>query len=349
MKSFWQALPRPFTALAPMEDVTDTVFRRIVASCAPPDVFFTEFTSVDGLFSRGRDAVIHRLDFTRRERPIVAQIWGSTPELFYRAAKLIREMKFDGVDINAGCPEKNVVSRGGGACLIAEPSLMAEIIAATKEGAGSLPVSVKTRLGYKKISEDWIPFLLEQNLNALTVHGRTAAEMSKTPAHWDEIRKAVEARNEMGKDTVIIGNGDVADWAEAIKKCETYGADGAMIGRGIFRNLWAFDKNGVSHADNHRAMLLILKEHIRLFDETWGTAKHFAVLKKFFKMYVQGFSGAGAVRERLMETNSRGEAEAVLRELYSRRSFSMRKQQFAQFGNHKKDAGKPKDKNELRP
>jgi tRNA-dihydrouridine synthase len=206
MKSFWQKLPKPILALAPMEDVTDTVFRRIVALCARPTVFFTEFTSVDGLFSRGREEVIRRLDYTEHERPIIAQIWGNTPELFYKAAKLIAEMKFDGVDINAGCPEKNVTARGGGACLIQDPPLMKKIIAATKEGG--LPVSVKTRLGYKKISDDWIQFLLEQDLDALIIHGRTAAELSKVPARWDEIAKAVKLRNDMGKNTVIIGNGD---------------------------------------------------------------------------------------------------------------------------------------------
>ncbi len=312
MKSFWHRLPRPILALAPMEDVTDTVFRRIVASCACPTVFFTEFTSVDGLFSRGREAVIHRLDYTETERPIIAQIWGNTPELFYKAAKLIAQLKFDGVDINAGCPEKNVTSHGGGACLIQDPSLTKEIIQATKEGIGDLPVSVKTRLGYKKISDDWIPFLLEQNLDALTIHGRTAAELSKVPAHWDEIKKAVLLNKKMKNNTIILGNGDVKDYADAVKKCEEYGTDGAMIGRGIFRNLWAFDHAGVSHMENHQEMLKIMREHMKLFGETWGNGKNFAVLKKFFKIYVQGFPNASEIRERLMESANSGEAEQVL-------------------------------------
>lgn len=310
MKSFWQNLPKPILALAPMEDVSDSVFRRVVARCAPPTVFFTEFTSIDGLFSRGREAVIHRLDYTETEHPIIAQIWGNTPELFYKAAKLVAEMKFDGVDINAGCPEKNVTSRGAGACLIQDLALMKEIIVATKEG--KIPVSVKTRLGYKKISDNWIQFLLEQNIDALTVHGRTAAELSKVPAHWDEIGKAVKLRNDMGKNTVIIGNGDVIDYRDAVKKCEEYGTDGAMIGRAIFHNLWAFDPRGVSHMDDHREMLRMMRQHIRLFDQTWGTTKNFSVLKKFFKIYVQSFPHASEVRERLMETNNQQEAEAIL-------------------------------------
>ncbi len=307
MKSFWQTLPHPITALAPMEDVTDTVFRRIVAQCARPDVFFTEFTSVDGLFSKGREAVMHRFDYTAAERPIVAQIWGNTPELFYKAAKLIAGRKFDGIDINMGCPEKSVITHHAGAACINDPKRAAEIIAATREGAGILPVSVKTRLGYKKIAPDWIPFLLEQHLDALTIHGRTAAELSKVPAHWDEIGKYV------GRGTVIIGNGDVMDYADAVKKCETYGTDGVMIGRGIFHNLWAFDKNARSRMDDHKELFRIMREHVRLFDETCLPAgRNFAVLKKFFKIYVQGFPRASDLREHLMAAVSKEEVEEIL-------------------------------------
>jgi len=316
MNNIWQELSKPIRALAPMEDVTDTVFRQIVALCSKPDIFFTEFTSVDGLFSRGRAEVIQRLDYTEDEHPIVAQIWGNTPELFFKAAKMIADMKFDGVDINAGCPQKNVTSHGGGACLIQDPPRMKEIIQATREGAGSanrrIPVSVKTRLGYKKISDTWIPFLLEQNLDALIVHGRTAAELSKVPAHWDEIGRAVRVRNEMGKETVIIGNGDVADWADAVAKCKTYGTDGAMIGRGIFHNLWAFDPKGISHMDDHKELLGLMRKHMRLFQKT---GKNFAVLKKFFKIYVQGFPHASEIREQLMETDTPREAEAILHKI----------------------------------
>ncbi|MCX6794157.1 MAG: tRNA-dihydrouridine synthase, partial [Candidatus Gottesmanbacteria bacterium] len=167
----------------------------------------------------------------------------------------------------------------------------------------------KTRLGYKKISFDWIQFLLEQNLDALIVHGRTAAELSKVPAHWDEIGKAVIVRNEMKKDTIIIGNGDVVDYQDAAEKCKRYGTDGAMIGRGIFQNLWAFDKHGVSHMNDHKELIRILRRHMQLFEET---RKNFAILKKFFKTYVQGFPHAGKIRERLMETNNQQEAEAIL-------------------------------------
>ncbi len=316
MKSLWQSITKPILALAPMEDVTDTVFRRIVARCARPDVFFTEFTSVEGLNSQGRDEVIHRFDYTEEERPIIAQVWGNTAALFFKAAKLIADLGFDGIDINMGCPEKSVIDHGAGACLIDQSALAKEIIAATKEGSKSaswrIPVSVKTRLGYKKISPDWIPFLLEQNLDALIIHGRTAAELSKVPARWVEIGKAVTLRNQMKKQTIILGNGDVANYADAAQKCRVYGTDGVMIGRGIFHDLWAFDRAGKSNMGNQQELFGVMREHLKLFDETWGTGRNFAIMKKFFKIYIHGFPNASALRERLMAANNREEAEKIL-------------------------------------
>ncbi len=318
----WQKLPKPIFILAPMEDVTDTVFRRIVASCARPDIFFTEFTSVDGLNSEGHKATVQRFEYTQEEHPLIAQIWGSTPELFYKAAQFIHAQGFDGIDINMGCPEKSVVQHKGGAACINDPIRAAEIIAATKEGSAGLPVSVKTRIGYKKIAtEAWIGHLLTCDIDALTVHGRTAAELSKVPAHWDEIAKAVVLRNDMKKDTVIIGNGDVVNYADGLAKCVEYGVDGVMIGRGIFHDLWAFDKDGVSHMSNQKELFRIMREHIQLFDTTWGPTKNFAVLKKFFKIYVQGFAGASDVRVACMEAANAAEilsiVDRVEQELFS--------------------------------
>jgi tRNA-dihydrouridine synthase len=190
---------------------------------------------------------------------------------------------------------------------------MKEIIQATKEGAVELSVSVKTRLGYKKIAPDWIGFLLEQDLNALTIHGRTAAELSKVPANWDEIGKAVTLKKQMKKKTIIIGNGDVVDYADAVAKCKEFGVDGAMIGRGIFHNLWAFDSHGVSHMNDHKELIRILKMHMQLFEKTWGRTKNFSVLKKFFKIYINDFPNASEIRVQLMETNSVEEVEELLR------------------------------------
>ncbi len=313
MNSFWPTLPKPILALAPMEDVTDTVFRQIVGACARPDVFFTEFTSSDGLFSKGRGAVIERFKFTPTERPIVAQVWGRKPENFYKAARLVVSLGFDGIDINIGCPERSVVKAHCAAALINEPEQVREIIHATRQGINSrIPISVKTRIGYKKISMDWIQFLLEQHLDALIIHGRTAAELSKVPAHWDVIGNAVRIRNQMNIPTIIIGNGDVKNYRDALEMHRKYGVDGVMIGRGIFDNLWAFDRSALPHVPTKEELLTILVRHVELFEKTWGPIKNFAVMKKYFKIYVHNFDGASSLRERLMEARAPADVYAMI-------------------------------------
>jgi tRNA-dihydrouridine synthase len=327
-KNFWKGLKKPILIQAPMEDVTDTVFRQIIAKCGAPDVFFTEFTNVEGLCSRGRDKVGKRLIFTPKERPIVGQLWGKTPEKFLDAARIVKEMGFDGIDINMGCPEKSVVKKGTGGGLINNPTLAKEIILATREGAGKLPLSVKTRIGVKEIqTEKWIGFLLKLNLDALTIHGRTVVEMSDVPTHWEEIGKAVKLRNSLKSKTLIIGNGDVKSREEALEKSNKYGLDGIMIGRGIFNNLWIFDKGqkgwqkrkGSRQRATQRALaggitfdrtpdkaspeekIKLLIEHISLFDKTWGKTKNFSLMKKFYKIYISNHPDAKSIRIKLME------------------------------------------------
>lgn len=309
MRNFWQDLPKPFFALAPMEDVTDTVFRRIVASCGRPDVFFTEFTSVDGLNSIGYEYLAKRLQSTKDEHPLIAQIWGVKPENYFRAGKMLVEMGFDGVDINMGCPVKDVVKLGVCSALIKNQPLAKEIIQATKEGIQSanekIPVSVKTRIGFNTIqTEEWLGFLLNQDLDALTVHGRTAKEQSKVPAHWDEIAKAAEVRNEKKLSTAIIGNGDVMSRAEALQKVVETGVDGIMIGRGIFHDPWLFNKAHFGDKVSFKEKLEKMKEHILLFESTWGSEKHYPTLKKFFKCYIFNISNASELRNSLMDLNS---------------------------------------------
>ncbi|HUD18965.1 MAG TPA: tRNA-dihydrouridine synthase [Patescibacteria group bacterium] len=317
MKSIWKTIATPIFILAPMEDVSDTVFRQIVASCARPDIFFTEFTNVDGIQSAGHDVVANRLKYADSEHPIVAQVWGKRPENYYRTAQELVSAGFDGIDINMGCPEKKVVAHGGCAALIKNPSLGREIILATKEGAGrKIPVSVKTRIGFQSIAtEEWISFLLSLDIAALTVHGRTAAEMSKVPAHWDEIGKAVAIRNQMKVNTLIIGNGDVVDATDGLTKVKKYHVDGIMIGRGIFENPWAFDRihPGVSHSIGEHMNLM--RRHIELFTEVWGKKKPYAILKKFFKIYLRGFDGASQWRMRVMETKKPEEVYPIIEEM----------------------------------
>lgn len=320
MAHIWQALPKPIFVLAPMEDVTDTVFRRIVATCARPDLYVTEFTNADGLMSEGHTVVSQRLKFTEDERPIVAQIWGKNPAAFYEAAKLIAGMGFDGIDINFGCPERSVVKNGCCAAMIGNEEMVGELVGAVKRGladAGrSIPVSIKTRLGNKTVvTESWIPFLLSLDVAAITVHGRTAQEMSAVPAHWDEIGKAVQIRNEMKKSTLIIGNGDARDAVHALELVNAYGVDGVMIGRGIFENLWAFDRTGKRHRSDLGTRLGIMKRHVGLFDATWGSTKNYATLRKFFKIYVRGFEGASEWREKVMMTKSPAEVYPIIDEM----------------------------------
>jgi nifR3 family TIM-barrel protein len=312
MKNIWQELKKPIFILAPMDDVTDTVFRQIIGDLSAPDLFFTEFTSVDGMVSeQGRKAVLRRLQYTEKERPIIAQIWGNDPGKFYEAAKMVKEMGFDGVDINMGCPEKSVFRRGMCSALINNPELAGKIIDAVKRGSG-LPVSVKTRIGVKEIqTEEWLSFLLKQDLDALIVHGRTVKEMSKVPAHWDEIGKAVKLRDAINPKTLIIGNGDVNSYRDGVEKVKKYGVDGIMIATGIFKNLWIFDKSGKTRELTLEQRLDHLLKHTRLFVETWGDTKSFAILKKFFKCYLSDFDGASEIRAKFMETGSLEDVEKL--------------------------------------
>lgn len=311
MSNFWQNIPKPFTVLAPMDDVTDTVFRQIILETGRPDVFFTEFTNADGLVHGANGIPIRKLKFTPKEHPIVAQIWGTDPEHMEEAAVIAKKLGFDGIDINMGCAVRDIIKRGAGSALIGNYELSKKIIDAVKRGAGDVPVSVKTRLGRgENIAKEWTTFLLGENLAALTIHARLAKQMSKGEADWDEIAKIVEIRNKIAPETLIIGNGDVKNYAEVFEKAEKYNVDGVMIGRGVFANPWVFNKNQTDHPKEDYINLLLA--HMDLFEKTWGDAKNYAVLKKFFKMYIKDFKGANQLRIKLMETNSFGEARKVL-------------------------------------
>lgn len=314
MKNFWRKLKKPFLVLAPMENVTDFVFREIVATELPrPQVLFTEFTNVESLMSAGFARTITRLKFSPGQRPVVAQIWGLEPENFYKSAKLIVELGFDGIDINMGCPVKEVFKTGACSALINNRPLAGEIIASVKKGAHGLPVSVKTRIGISKpISEDWAGFLLEQKIDVLTVHGRTAEQMSVGHADWHEIRKVVRLRDKVSPATLILGNGDVRSYKDALVKYRESGVDGVMVGRGIFHNPWIFAQdNKVRKPDDYKKVLIT---HLHLYEKTYGTARNYHIMKKFFKMYINNFKGANRLRIKLMETNNFKEAFALLDE-----------------------------------
>lgn len=291
---------KPIFVLAPLADVTDAAFRQIIAKYGKPDLMYTEFVSADGLAlapEEGRKKLMKDLEFTEAERPIYAQFFTSTPEHMKAAAKLARELGFDGVDINMGCPDESVCRQESGAALIKNPALAREIIRAAKEGAGDLPVSLKTRLGWSKPElETWLPEFLAEKPAAITIHARTKKEMSKVPARWEFIKQAVEIRNKSGSETLILGNGDVKDLPDARLKAAESGADGVMLGRAIFGNPWLFSE----HVPTLEEKLKVMVEHTRLFEELLGEWKSFNIMKKHFKAYVNGFDGAVELRTKLM-------------------------------------------------
>ncbi len=373
MKNFWKKLPKIFFCLAPMTDVTDCVFRQIITKYGKPDVLWTEFVSADGLIHPlARKKLLIDLKYSKKEHPIVAQIFGSNIENIKKAAALCQKLGFDGIDINMGCPDKSIEKQKAGAAMMKDPLHAIQVIRAAKEGwnkekrkkgntANSLisavgsPISVKTRIGYNKNErETWIPILLKENIAALTVHLRTRKEMSLVPAHWELMKRIVEIRDEMKVETLIIGNGDVADTDDGRKKCEETGCDGVMLGRAIFGNPFLFtNKNVLSEVEGHVRVpqsgkvkrknskflqvlgfpheyarpdhseilvlsfykkLKLLVEHTKLFEKKLGGKKNFAIMKKHYKAYVNGFEGAKELRIKLMETKNAKEVEKIIKD-----------------------------------
>ena len=302
---------KPIYILAPMDDVTDTVFRRMIISTSPPDEFFTEFVNVDGLQSPGRDQVIKKLKFTKIELPLIAQVWGRIPENYEKTAKEIVDMGFSG--INMGCPVKTVTKNGCCSALISNRQLAAEIIDATKKGAnGKLPVSVKTRLGQNSIDYSWIEFLLEQGIDRLTIHARTVKEMSKVPAHWEVMGDIVKLRDKISPSTQIILNGDIKNRTQGDELAKKYKLDGIMIGRGIFEDPFLFGGKDTWQKYSKEEKIRLFMEHIKLFDITWGKSRRVHVLNKFCKIYIEGFNGAKEFREKLMAANTVDELLNIL-------------------------------------
>ncbi|MEO8104963.1 MAG: tRNA-dihydrouridine synthase [Candidatus Saccharibacteria bacterium] len=297
-----------------MDDVTDTVFRQIVAGCAPPDLFFTEFVNVDGLQSPGRPKLLKRLQFTSTEQPLIAQIWGKNPDNFYKTAAELVTMGFAGIDINMGCPDKTVVKNGTGAALINNRTLALEIIKATQAGAaGQLPVSVKTRLGFNEVDYSWHQLLLEQNLAMLSVHGRTRTQMSKVPADWAAIGHIRGLRDHIAPQTLIVGNGDVLSRAQGLELAAKHQLDGIMVGRGMFHDPFLFAPTSPwpDYAPPER--LELYRRHIELFAGTWHDGERaINTLNKFCKVYINGFDGAKELREVLMAATSSAELLALL-------------------------------------
>ncbi|MDS3867657.1 tRNA-dihydrouridine synthase [Staphylococcus hominis] len=311
-ENFWNELPRPFFILAPMEDVTDIVFRHVVSEAARPDVFFTEFTNTESFcHPEGIHSVRGRLTFSEDEQPMVAHIWGDKPEQFKEMSFGLADMGFKGIDLNMGCPVANAAKKGKGSGLILRPERAAEIIQAAK--AGGLPVSVKTRLGYYNIEEwkEWLRHVFKQDIANLSIHLRTRKEMSKVDAHWELIEAIKEMRDEVAPQTLLTINGDIPDRQKGMELATKYGIDGVMIGRGIFHNPFAFEKEPREHTS--KELLDLFRLHLELFEKHSNEdTQQFKSLRRFFKIYVRGIRGASELRHQLMSTETVDEARALL-------------------------------------
>lgn len=315
--SFWHKLPKPLLVAAPLANVTDAPFRGHILNYSRPAVLWTEFVSADGLcHPKGRAALLRDLAFKPKEHPIVAQLFTSNPDHMKDAAQLVAELGFDGVDINMGCPDKNIMKTGAGAACMRDPENARALIRAAKEGvqkAGkNIPVSVKTRLGFHEDTlETWLPELLKENPAVVTIHARTKKELSQVPARWERVKRAVEIRNELGSHTLIIGNGDVRDLADAQEKIAHSGVDGVMFGRAMLGNPWLFDENKkhVTVAEKLEAALL----HTKMFVEFWQSQKEggksFELMKKFYRAYINNFPLAKELRVKMMEAKTLAEVE----------------------------------------
>jgi tRNA-dihydrouridine synthase len=315
--NIWQKASK-LKILAPMDDVTDVAFRRMIFELGPPDIFFTEFVNVDGLNSAGRPNLVHKLLKFSNTEDVIAQVWGLKPENFQATAKHLVEMGFKGVDINMGCPVKDVIKTGAGSAMIENPEKAREIIESTRIGAGGkIPVSVKTRIGFKNIDLGWIEFLLKLKLPALTVHLRTQKEMSKVPAHWDILPQILNLRDKLSPETKIIANGDVFDKNILKQKIEIEGLNGVMIGRGIFHDPFIFNDQVEFENLPKDTKLSLMKRHIELYKQFYMSGgvgengqRRLPTLFKFAKVYISGFDGAVELRTKMMQARTLEEFEA---------------------------------------
>ncbi len=324
--NFWNELEKPFFVLAPMADVTDPAYRKLIAESAKPDVTWTEFVSADGLYHTreikkmpdAENPLMRDLQYSEIERPIVAQLFSSKPEMMAYAAELVTTLGFDGIDINMGCPDKSIEKQGCGAAMIKNPELAKKIIEAAREGSKrslvkpeGIPVSIKTRIGYNKESiDEWISAILETKPPALTLHLRTRKEMSKVAAHWELLPKVVALRDAISPETRIIGNGDVKDLEDARAKASASGADGIMLGRAIFGNPFVFGNRNtteLSFAEKLNSLVRLAE-----YFEALRPTKSFHIFRKHIKAFVAGFDGAAELRMKLMECETSAQVAEVV-------------------------------------
>ncbi len=322
---FWNNLPRPVMVLAPISGYTDAAFRSIIAKYGKPDVMYTEFVPAEGLCSRGRDNLLPILWKTDAERPLVAQLYGGNPDHYQPAAEYIASLGFDGIDINMGCPARAVEKRLGGSALIKDPARARLIIAAAKAGAGQLPVSVKTRIGYSTNEiESWLDCLLDAQPAAITLHARTRQDAYNVAARWDVVAQAVEQAQARYPDPLrrplIIGNGDVRRVADAYARAQASGCDGVMVGRGIYGNPWFFNRLLDRRQLPLAHILEVMLEHTQLYVQLHGNMMPIEPMRKHLKSYLSGFPGAFELRQQLLQATSYAELQVLAHSVIAIRS-----------------------------
>lgn len=329
-KNVWKDLKDKrdyITILAPMLDVTDKPFRQIVAEAGAPDLFFTEFVSTDGLASKGgKKRLSKMMEFSvyeKENKNLIIQIFGANPKKYKEALKEIKKYDFVGIDINMGCPDQKIIKQGAGSDMMRNFDRAKAVFEITKKNSNGLPVSIKTRIGYSQIDWEWIKFVLSLKPEAISFHLRTKQEMSKVDAHWELMGQIRALRDKIAPNTVLIGNGDILDLETAEKYIQESEIDGVMVGRGIFQNPFLFDKKNIDNLEVSERLDLLLR-HMDLYEEEFGETKNnmkdfgkrlknFNLMKKFFKIYVNGFDGAKELRIKLMETRSSEEIKKIIK------------------------------------
>ena len=309
MNNFWIKLNKPIICSAPMAGITDPVFRQVLIKYGKPDVIWTEMVSIEAIYRNNKKEFKTDLKFNKNEQPVIAQVFGSKPEQFIRATKLINKLGYSGIDINMGCPDKNINKQCSGSALIQDLKLAVEIIKQVKKVAGDMPVSVKTRIGYTRNQvETWIKEILSTKIDTLIIHGRYKTQNFTGIADWKAINEVVKLRDAMQSKTIIIGNGDIQNKKQAIEYAKKYKVDGVMIGRAMLGNPWVFTDKVADKNDRIEAIKFHLNEFTKYFKET-----EFFSCKKHLAAYASDFDGAKKLRSELVKAQSSKQALEILK------------------------------------
>lgn len=343
--NFWKRLKKPIIGQSPMDGVSDAAFRFITDRYGHPSLLMTEFTPVEGVM-HGAAKLLDAFIYHPSQTPVVAQLYGSHPDDFYHATFVVCEMGFDGVDLNMGCPDKNVTRRGAGAGLIRNPKLALEIVEKVKKAVRdwsegkeitdtflppsvvgyvqefkkvwginskrrTLPVSIKTRIGFDTIiTEEWIKVLLQSEPSAISIHGRTLKQMYSGLPDWEEIGKAAYIIRKT--DTLVLGNGNIGSLKEAYERIKTYGLDGVLVGRASFGNPWFF----TGHRPTKEEKMRVALEHCEAFTKLTPSG-HFVSLRKHLGWYLKGLEGSHKLKPRLMTANTIEDIREILGVAYN--------------------------------